>query len=250
MQFPLLVAPSTWGELNRAPLTQRNSPRLVAVRSRFGAAWCPKCRPPRRKTPIMGCRGRGGLRFGQNCLGHGVLFAREPAIACANRLYRTSTRYSVSGRGCPRSHQRVNVRISGPTLALAGPGADQRAHVRGVGPACVRAHILGAVSHAIRLGECSTVSTNVAIPTMRMRGAIQGRGELHATFFDSRPDGSYALPPTTQLVAPPMEQSVAYRRHGMVGTVGAGELPPDAQCPHLAARPPAHRARGGIHAPR
>ena len=52
-----------------------------------------------------------------------------------------------------------------------------------------------------------------------------GSGELHATFFDSRPDGSYALPPTTQLVAPPMEQSVAYRRHGMVGTVGAGELP-------------------------
>ena len=125
-----------------------NSPRLVAVRSRFGvvrsrfgavrsrfrAAWCPKCRPPLRKTPIIGCRGRSGLRFGQNCLGHGVLFAREPAIACANRLYRTSTRYSVSGRGCPRSHQRVNVRISGPTLALAGPGADQRAHVRGVGP--------------------------------------------------------------------------------------------------------------------
>ena len=73
-----------------------NSPRLAAVRlwfevawSRFGVVWRPKCRPPRRKTPIMGCRGRGGLRFGQNCLGHGVLFAREPAIACANRLFRT-----------------------------------------------------------------------------------------------------------------------------------------------------------------
>ena len=79
-------------------------------------------------------------------------------------------------------------------------------------------------------------------------------GELHATFFDSRPDGSYALPPmeqsVAQSVAPPMEQSVAYQRHDMVGTLGAGELPPDAQCPHLAARPPAHRARGGIHAPR
>ena len=59
---------------------------VVAVRG--GVA--PKVRrPPRRKTPTMGCRGRGGLRFGQNCLGHGVLFAREPAIACANRLYRT-----------------------------------------------------------------------------------------------------------------------------------------------------------------
>ena len=95
-----------------------------------------------------------------------------------------------------------------------------------------------------------------------------GAGELHATFFDSPSNGSHALPPTAQAlpqtaqalpptaqtvaqsVAPPMEQSVAYRRHGMVGTVGAGELPPDAQCPHLAARPPAHRARGGIHAPR
>ena len=81
-----------------------------------------------------------------------------------------------------------------------------------------------------------------------------GSGELHATFFDSRPDGSYALPPmeqsVAQSVAPTMEQSVAYQRHDMVGTLGAGELPPDAQCPHLAARPPAHRARGGIHAPR
>ena len=100
---PRLVAPSTWGELNRAPLTQRNSPRLVAVRSRFGvvrsrfgAAWRPKCRPPRRKTPTMGCRGRGGLRCGHNDAWRGVLVARsplrcerEPAIACANRLYRT-----------------------------------------------------------------------------------------------------------------------------------------------------------------
>ena len=81
-----------------------------------------------------------------------------------------------------------------------------------------------------------------------------GSGELHATFFDSRPDGSYALPPmeqsVAQSVAPPMEQSVAYQRHDMVGTLGAGELPPDAQCPHLAACPPEHRARGGIHAPR
>ena len=89
-------------------------------------------------------------------------------------------------------------------------------------------------------------------------------GELHATFFDSPSNGSHALPPTAQTlpptaqtvaqvvaqsVVPPMEQSVAYRRHDMAGTVGTGELPPDAQCPHLAAHPPAHRARGGIHAP-
>ena len=114
-----------------------NSPRLLAarsrsgaVRSRFGAVRRPHRRPPRRQTPTMGCRGRGGLHCGHNDAWPRVSLAREPAIACANRLYRTSTRYSVSGRGCPRSHQRVNVRISGPTLALAGPGADQRAHVR------------------------------------------------------------------------------------------------------------------------
>ena len=81
-----------------------NSPRLVAVRSRFGAAWRPNRRPPRRQTPTMGCRGRGGLRFGQNGARPGMSLAREPAIACANRLFRTSTRYSVSGRGCPRSY--------------------------------------------------------------------------------------------------------------------------------------------------
>ena len=136
---PLEALPRRVAGVSR--LSWYNSPCLAAVRlwfevawSRFGVVRRPKCRPPRRKTPTMGCRGRGGLRFGQNCLGHGVLFAREPAIACANRLYRTSTRYSVSGRGCPRSHQRVNVRISGPTLALAGPGADERAHVRVRGP--------------------------------------------------------------------------------------------------------------------
>ena len=67
-----------------------------------------------------------------------------------------------------------------------------------------------------------------------------GSGELHATFFDSPSNGSHALPPTAQTlpptaqtlpptveqsVAPPMEQTVAYQRPGMVGTVGAGELP-------------------------
>ena len=83
----------------------------------------------------------------------------------------------------------------------------------------------------------------------RQGGYHTGSGELHATFFDSPSNGSHALPPTAQVVAPPMEQSVAYRRHGKAGAVGAGELPPDAQCPHLAARSPTHQARGGIHAP-
>ena len=39
-------------------------PRLAAVRPRREMVWCPKCRPPRRKTVKTGCCGRGGLRFG------------------------------------------------------------------------------------------------------------------------------------------------------------------------------------------
>lgn len=82
--------------------------------------------------------------------------------------------------------------------------------------------------------------------------------ELHATFFDSPSDGSHALPPTAQTVAqtaaqsvaPPMEQTVAYQRPGMVGTVGAGELPPEPECPYTATRSPTHQVRGGIGAPR
>ena len=85
-----------------------------------------------------------------------------------------------------------------------------------------------------------------------------GSGELHATFFDSRPDGNHALPPTAQTVAqvvaqsvaPPMEQTVAYQRPGMVGTLGAGELPPEPECPYPATRSPTHQVRGGIDAPR
>ena len=85
-------------------------PRLV-VWSRLEVVWCPTCRPPRRKTPTMGSRGRGRLRWQHNdawpraSLAHSPLRCeREPAIACANQLFRTLTRYSVSGRGCPRSY--------------------------------------------------------------------------------------------------------------------------------------------------
>ena len=56
--------------------------------------------------------------------------AREPLNMRVNPLIRTSTSRYARGRRCPRSHERVNVRMSGPTLALAGPGANQRAHVR------------------------------------------------------------------------------------------------------------------------
>ena len=73
-----------------------NSPRLLAarprfgaVRSQFGAVWRPHSRPPRRQTPTMGCRGRGGLHCGHNDAWPRVSLAREPAIASANQLSRT-----------------------------------------------------------------------------------------------------------------------------------------------------------------
>ncbi len=42
------------------------------------------------------------------------------------------------------------------------------------------------------------------------------------------------MPPAAQSVAQP----VAYQRLGMVDTVGAGELPPDTECPHPAKQSP------------
>ena len=54
-------------------------PRLVVVKLDLRLVWCPKCSPPRRITVKMGCCGRSGLRFGHNCVGHGVC----PPRACA-----------------------------------------------------------------------------------------------------------------------------------------------------------------------
>ena len=94
-----------------------NSPRLLAVRSRFEVAWRPKCRPPRRKAPTMGCRGRGGLRSGHNGAWPRVELAREPLNMRVNPLIRTST--SRYARGV------------GPTRESTGPGASQWAQARG-----------------------------------------------------------------------------------------------------------------------
>ena len=131
-----------------------NSPRLVAVRprfravrSRFGAAWRPKCRPPRRQTPTMGDRGRGGLRFGQNCLGHGVSLAREPLKVRGNPLICTSTSRYAHGRRAASGgvgHVAANLSICAwaalPTCISSGPRARCRAQARMSGPACARVH--------------------------------------------------------------------------------------------------------------
>ena len=62
-----------------APLMVQFPPRLVVVKLDLRLVWCPKCSPPRRITVKMGCCGRSGLRFGHNCVGHGVC----PPRACA-----------------------------------------------------------------------------------------------------------------------------------------------------------------------
>ena len=100
-------------------------------------------------------------------------FARKPAIPCLGG----AAHAHISGPTCaladPRSHERAQARIRGLTCEASGPRAR-----------CWCS--LGAVSHAIRLSECSTMSTNVAIPTMRMRGATQGRGNCmrHSSIAD------------------------------------------------------------------
>ena len=93
--------PPVWRCPRRGPsstvhLSQRNSPRLVAVRSRFGmvrsrfgAAWRPKCRPPRRKTLTTGGHGRGSLRFGHNGAWPRLELAREPLNMRGNPFFLT-----------------------------------------------------------------------------------------------------------------------------------------------------------------
>ena len=104
-----------------------NSPRLLVVRSRFEVAWCPKCRPPRRETPTMGWRGRGGLRCGHNSAWPRVKLARE----------------LLNMRGNPLDTH-VNLSLCAwaalPTRISSGPRARCRAQARMSGPACARVH--------------------------------------------------------------------------------------------------------------
>ena len=117
----------------------------------------------------LACRSRANLLL-RALTGY---IARKPAIPCLGG----AAHAHISGLTCaladPRSHERAQARIRGPTCEVSGPRAR-----------CWRS--LGAVSHAIRLGELSTASTNVAIPTMRMRGATQGRGNCmrHSSIAD------------------------------------------------------------------
>ena len=64
-----------------------------------------------------------------------------PGLVCrsrANPLLRSLTGYFARKPAIPRLGGAAHAHISGLTCESAGPGADQRAHVRGVGPTCVR----------------------------------------------------------------------------------------------------------------
>ena len=92
-------------------------PRVLAVRSRFEVAWRPQRRPPRRKTPTMGCRGRGGLRSGHNGARPRVELARKPLNMRVNPL---DTHVNLSTCAWEAL----------PTRISSGPRARCRAHAR------------------------------------------------------------------------------------------------------------------------
>ena len=159
--FPRLVAPSTWAKLNRVPLTAQ-FPRLVAARSRFGlvrsrfrAVRRPKCRPPRRKTPTMGCRGRGGLRSGHNGARPRVELARKPLNMRVNPL---DTHVNLSTCAWEALPTRIS---SGPRASQRGPGA-----LRGVQAASMPRRT------ALPDTKCPHLDMATRSPTHQVRGGI------------------------------------------------------------------------------
>ena len=72
------------------------------------------------RSPLAVCRRRvGGLDGVNPPIAGGEA---RGAVRCShvNPLLRVITRYFACGQGCLRSYYRVNVRIRGPMLVLAG----------------------------------------------------------------------------------------------------------------------------------
>ena len=152
------IPPVCWrprhGPSSTVHLSQHKSPPLLAARSRFGAVWRPKCRPPRRQTPTMGCRGRGGLRSGHNGAWPRVELAREPLNMRGNPLNTHVTLSTCAWAALPtresagpRTWCRAHVRGVGLRRTSAGPrarGCTIQGFINGIrgmsGPACARAH--------------------------------------------------------------------------------------------------------------
>ena len=127
---------------------------------------------------------------------------------------------------------------------------------------------LGAVSHAIRLSELSTVSTNVAIPTIWKRGATPNRGNCMRHSRITRATGimrsrSSALPLALPLVAQPVTRqwpgtADSARAHNLPkphrdGPRGHTQTPDDTsthtRCSVSPTHLPTHQAHRGIVAP-
>ena len=140
--------------------------------------WCPKCRSPRQKTPKMGCRGRGGLRFGHNSVGHGASFACKPLNMRANPSMRTQTIEPAPGRRCPQACYRVNVRMRGPRCRPSGLRA-----VTGTRTATATATVTNQSNFACNSPVNLSRIEIASLQFQRFRLAQKtSSGELHATF--------------------------------------------------------------------
>ena len=156
VQFPPFDGDVTGRQVTHGSPYSASPHSLLSVRPRLGAAWRPSRKPPRRQTPTTGCRGQGGLRCGRNGAWPGVSLAHEPLTMRVNPVTRTPTPRDAPGRRC-RAYHRTHARSVEPTRIPSDPRARRGAQA---------ARALAAVSHAIRLSELSTVSANVAIPTI------------------------------------------------------------------------------------
>ena len=108
---PRLVTPSTWAELDRAPLTAQFPPfggGEVEVRDGEVTVRGGEVEVQGGEVTVQGCEAPKVQTTSAKNADNGVSWARWSTFwAKLSRTWcvaRTRTRYSVSGRGCPRSH--------------------------------------------------------------------------------------------------------------------------------------------------
>ena len=120
----------------------------------------PKCRPPRRKTPTMGCRGRGGLRSGHNGARPRVELARKPLNMRVNPLDTHVNLSTCAWEALPTRE------VSGPRASQRGPGAR-----RGVQAASMPRRT------ALPDTQCPHLAMATRSPTHQARGGIHAHDE-------------------------------------------------------------------------
>ena len=169
-----VVSKSDRGKL-RAKFVWRLSglrPRVPWLAQCLEARPCSPDPPPSAPGCISGCR-------------WGFCTIRSLPSACRRRVAPLLVRFppSAGGEATVRGGA-AHAHAIGPTCEVSDPRAKCRAHVRGEER---RQLALGAVSHAIRLSELSTASTNVAILTTWMRGTTQCRWNCMRHSWKARP---------------------------------------------------------------